>query len=48
MNAKDKLKEKYGDKKVYQAVAKVNEFLTNPKVQWFLNGALLVIKLVKP
>ena len=45
MNAKDKLKEKYGDKKVYQAVVKVNEFLKNPKVQWFLNGAAVGYKI---
>ena len=45
MNAKDKLKEKYGDKKVYQAIEKVNTFLKNPKVQWFLNGAAIGYKI---
>ena len=46
MNAKDKLKEKYGDKKVYQAIEKVNTFLKNPKVQWFLNGAAIGYKMI--
>lgn len=45
MNAKEKLKEKYGDKKIYQAVEKMNKLLKNPKVQWFLNGAAVGYKL---
>lgn len=45
MNAKEKLKEKYGDTKVYKAVEKINEALKNPKVQWFLNGAAVGYKI---
>ena len=35
---KKKLQEKYGDTKVYKGAKKVNDFLKNPKVQWFING----------
>lgn len=45
MNAKEKLKEKYGDTKAYKAVEKINEALKNPKVQWFLNGAAVGYKI---
>ena len=45
MNAKDKIKEKYGDRKIYKAIEKANAFLKNPKVQWFLNGAAVGYKI---
>ena len=35
---KKKIEEKYGNTKVYKTAKKINDFLKNPKVQWFING----------